>query len=164
MLIEIVQAFMTKIMDNGLGTFKSIYINKEQYVRGSLFASASTFFYLVGVKQVATSGWLVIGVMTFATFIGTLFPGIFMKKIEKDKTWTFNVMATSFEEGIEFADKIRELDNSYNIDINTTISYDINLNKVVSCSIDCPTKESSKIVLNLLPEDFSKKVNIPLEI
>ena len=50
------------------------------------------------------------------------------------------------------------------IDINTTISYDINLNKVVSCSIDCPTKEASRTVLDLLPEDFSKKVNIPITI
>ena len=95
MIIEIAQAFIVKIMDNGLSTFKSIYQNKEKFLLSAIFAAASQFFYLVGVRQVTSSnGVIIICTMTFATFVGTLFPGLFIKKIEKDKPWTFKITAS----------------------------------------------------------------------
>lgn len=160
MIIEILQAFFVKIMDNGLSTFKSIYQNKEKYIISALFASASQFFYLVGVKQVASgSGYVIISVMTFATFIGTLLPGIFMKKIEKDKPWTFEITASSFDKGIEFADELRKLD----LDVKTTVSYDTEVIKVISCKVKCSTKEHSRKVMKLLPDDFEYEVTVPLQ-
>lgn len=159
MIIEIVQAFMTKIMDNGLGTFKSIYLNKEQYFRGALFAAASTFFYLVGVKQVVTGGWVVIGVMTLATFVGTLLPGIFIKRTQRDRLWIFEITASSMEAGKEFADTLREL----NLAVKTEKVRNSDLNKVLSCSIYCNSKDESRIVKNLLPKDFKRNILVPIE-
>jgi hypothetical protein len=160
MIIEIIQAFMVKIMDNGLGTFKSIYLNKEKYFFGALFSAFSTYFYLIGVKQVTSdSGWLTIGVMTFATFVGTYWPGIFIRKIERDKLYIFEVTASSLEDGKKFADELREL----NLAVKTTISYDSDMIKVLTCKVYCATKHESSMVNELIPEEFRYHVYVPIE-
>ena len=160
MIIQIVQAFLVKIMDNSLGTFKTIYLNKEKYFFGAMFSAFSTFFYLIGVQQVAKdSGWLTISVMTFATFIGTYLPGFFIKRIERDKLWIFEITASSLEEGKKFADEIREL----NIAVKTTVSYDSDMNKVLTCKTYCSTKHESRIINELIPQKFHYHVYVPIE-
>lgn len=160
MIIQIVQAFIVKIMDNGLGTFKSIYLNKEKYFLGALFSALSTFFYLVGVVQVAKdSSYISIITMCIATFIGTLIPGLLIKKTERDKLWIFEITASSMEEGKEFADTLREL----NIAVKTEISYDSDKIKVLSCKSYCNTKEESKIVKSLIPDSFHHHVYVPIQ-
>lgn len=160
MIIEIVQAFIVKIMDNGLGTFKTIYLNKEKYLLGALFSSLSTFFYLLGVVQVAKdSGFISIVTMCVATFVGTYLPGIFLKKTERDKLYIFEITASSLKEGKEFADSLREL----NIAVKTDTARDSDLNKVLSCKAYCNNKNESRIVKELIPENFRHHVYVPLE-
>lgn len=153
-------AFILKILDNGLSTAKTIYINKERYVLGALLNAFSTFFYLVAIVQLTKDNSLEsIIAMCVATFIGTYLPGVLIKKSERDKLWIFDITASSFEEGKEFADIIRE----HNIAIKSYSSYDKDMNKVLSCKIYCSTKTESRIVNKFIPNKFKYNVYVPLE-
>jgi hypothetical protein len=151
MILGFIQAFVVKSMDNGLSTFKSIYINKEKYFLGAVYSTLSTLFYLIGVKQVANdSGYVTIVAMTIATFISTYLPGIYLKRKERDKLYIFEITASSLDAGKEFADTLREL----NIPVKTDTVRDTELIKVLSCKAYCSTKDESRIVKSLIPEDF----------
>lgn len=153
-------AFVLKILDNGLSTAKTIYINKERYALGALLSSFSTFFYLVAIVQLTKDNSLKsIIAMCVATYVGTYLPGLLIKKSERDKLWIFDITANSFDEGKEFADKIRE----HNIAIKSYSSYDSDMNKVLSCKIYCSTKTESRIVNKFIPNKFKYNVYVPLE-
>lgn len=152
-------AFALKILDNGLSTAKTIYINKEKYCLGALLNAFSTFFYLVAIVQLTKSNSLIsIIAMCLATFIGTYLPGLIIKKSERDKIYIFDVTASTLDKGKEFADTIR--DN--NIAIKTYSSYDTDMNKVLSCKIYCTSRHESRVVNNTIPQDFKYNVYVPL--
>lgn len=160
-LYMIIVVFMLKLIDNALSTVKTIYIHKEKYLLGGLFNSVSTFFYLIAIVQVTRSNdFFSIVSMCVATFIGTLLPGVIMKRSERDKLFIYDITASDLDEGKEFADIIRDS----NIAIKTYISYDCDLNKVLSCKVFCPTKNESKIVDQLLFDTgFKYNKYVPLE-
>lgn len=152
-------AFILKILDNGLGTAKTIYINKERYALGAFLNSFSTFFYLVAIVQLTKNNDMKsIIAMCVATFVGTYLPGLLIKKSERDKLWIFDVTANTLDRGKEFADIIR--DN--NIAIKTYTSYDTEMNKVLSCKIYCTSKNESRIVNSTIPQDFKYNVYVPM--
>lgn len=154
-----IQAFMLKLFDNALSTIKTIYLQKEKYVLGSIFNALSTFFYLIAVVQIAKSNDISsIIAMCVATFLGTLLPGIMIKKSERDKLYIYDVTAISFDEGKSFADEVRDT----NIAIKTYVSYDDELNKVLSCKIYCTTKNESSVIDKLIPTDFKYHVYVPV--
>lgn len=159
MITEVIISFVLKAIDNALGTFKTIYLQKERYVLGAIFNSFATFFYLMAIVQVAKSNNIYsIIAMCVATFIGTYLPGLFIKKSERDKLYIFDITADDFSTGKTFADVIR----SKNIAIKTTVSYDTEMNKVLSCKVYCSTKKESKTVNKLIPEKFKYHVYVPL--
>lgn len=160
-MLDLIKLFLFKALDNGLSTFKTIYIQKEKYFIGSLFNSFSTFFYLLGVIKI-TNSQSVSGIISVcvATFIGTLLPGVFIKHSEADKLYIYEITATSFNSGKKFADIIRK----YNISaIKTGIAYDNKMNKVLTCKIFCSTKEESKQIEKLIPKDFNYHVYVPIK-
>lgn len=160
LLIEILKAFFLKAIDNSFSTFKTIYLQKEEYLIGSIFNSVGTFFYLLGVVQIAKSNGLAsILSMCVATFIGTYIPGLIIKKSERDKLYIYEITASSFNEGKDFADTVREC----NIAVKTNISYDSEKSKVLTCKTYCSTKYESKIVNKLIPQHFHYHIYTPLE-
>lgn len=157
----ILMAFILKLIDNALSTAKTIYLHKERYVLGATLNSASTFFYLVAIVQVAKSNDMFsIIAMCIATFIGTLLPGLIMKKSERDKLFIYDITTDDLDRGKSFADLIRE----NNIAITTHVSYDSEMDKVLSCKVYCPTKIESRLVDDLLePTGFKYNKYIPLD-
>lgn len=154
-----IQAFMLKLIDNALGTAKTIYINKEKYFVGAVFNALSTFFYLIAIVQIAKSDSLSsIIAMCIATFIGTFLPGIIIKKSERDKLYIYDITADNFSSGAIFADKVKKK----NIPVKTYVSYDVNINKILSCKVYCTNKEESKIVNSLLPKEFKYHIYVPI--
>lgn len=153
-------AFVLKILDNGLSTAKTIYINKERYVLGALLSAFSTFFYLVAIVQLTKNNDMKsIIAMCVATFIGTYMPGLLIKRSERDRLWIFDVTADSLDKGKEFADKIRK----HNIAIKSYSSYDTDINKVLSCKVYCSTKSESRLVNKFIPKEFKYNIYVPLE-
>lgn len=158
-MIMIIQAFVLKLIDNGLATIKTIYLHKEKYFLGAVFNSLSTFFYLIAIVQIAKSNDIFsIIAMCLATFLGTYFPGIIIKKSERNKLFIFDVTADNLESGKEFADKIRDK----NIAIKSYITYNEDLEKVLSCKIYSNNRDESKTINKLIPQNFKYNVYVPL--
>lgn len=158
--MEILISFILKAIDNGLSTAKTIFINKEKYFIASLLNGFATFFYLFAIVQLTKSNniWNIIA-MCLATFIGTLLPGLLMKKTSRDKLYILDITSDTLTSGKKFADKVRH----NNIAIKTHKSYDNEMNKVLSCTVYCTTKEETKIVNSLIKPNFRYNVYVPLE-
>ena len=158
-LAMIIQAFFLKLIDNGLGTLKTIYIQKEKYTLSALFNAASTFFYLIAIVQVAKSNDIFsIIAMCVATFLGTLIPGLLIKKSERDKLYIYEITASDLEMGKIFADELRDT----NIAIHSHTTYDEDMNKVLICKVYCSTKKESRIVDMLIPDEFRYHIYVPV--
>ena len=159
-MIQLIQVFALKLADNALATIKTIYLQKERYVLGGIFNALSTFFYLVAVVQIAKSNDLLsIAAMCVATFLGTFLPGIAIKKSERDKLYIYEVTADTMKNGMRFADRIRKK----NIAIKTYISYDSEMNKVLSCKVYCTTRKESKTIKGMIPKGFKYHAYVPIE-
>lgn len=158
-LAMVVQAFILKLIDNGLSTLKTIFIQKEKYILGALSNAFSTLFYLIAIVQVAKSNDMFsIIAMCIATFLGTLIPGILIKKSERDKLYIYEITTTNFEAGKIFADELRDT----NIAIHAHTTYDEDMNKVLVCKVYCSTKEESRIIDTLIPSNFRYHVYVPV--
>lgn len=159
--MEILAVFLMKTIDNALSTAKTIFINKEKYMTGAILNGLSTFFYLIAIVQITKSNSLLsIISMCIATILGTYLPGFILKKSERDKLFIFDITADDFENGKVFADAVRNT----NIAIKSYITYDDDLNKVLSCKIYCINKNESTIINNLIPKTFRYNVYVPLEL
>ena len=158
--MELITIFIIKLFDNMLGTCKSVYLAKEQYIKASIFNALSTFFYFIAIVQLTkTNSLLSILAICLATFIGTYASGKLIRKQEGDRLYIFRITSDNLENGIKFADTVR--DN--NIAIHTTTGYDKSMNKTLFCEIYCTTKEESRIVTNLIPCEFKYHIQNPID-
>jgi hypothetical protein len=96
--------------------------------------------------------------MCAATFLGTLIPGIIIKKSERDKLFIYEITTSDLEEGKMFADELRDT----NIAIRSHTTYDEDMNKVLVCKVYCSTKRESKIVDMLIPNSFRYHIYVPV--
>lgn len=150
-MFSIIEVFILKLIDNMLATIKTVYMHKEKYFLSAIFNALSTFFYLIAIVKIAKSNDMFsIVAMCIATFIGTYLPGTLIKKSERDKLYIYDITTDNLDNGITFADNIRNV----NIAIKTYISYDSDMNKVLSCKIYSVSKDESKIVNDLIPKEF----------
>ena len=158
MYLNIFLQFIFKLLDNALGTVKTICINKDKHLFAALAASASNFFYLTTTKaMVKDDSDILVYVLCVAVFLGVYLPGTIFKKARPDSLYIFSITADTLENGINFADKIRSL----NIAIKTYSVYDSNMQKTLNCEIYCKTKEESTLVeKNILPH-FKYNIQIP---
>ena len=158
--MQIIVAFLLKLIDNALSTVKTIFLQKERYFLGAMFNALSTFFYLIAIVQIAKSNNLFsIVAMCIATFLGTYLPGILIKKSEREKLYIYDITANEFNAGKEFADEVRNT----NIAIKSYVSYDDELNKVLSCKVYCTTRKESIVINNLIPDTFKYHIYVPIE-
>lgn len=156
----ILYTFILKILDNGLSTVKTIFITKGNYFLAALFNAISTFFYLVAVVELTKSNnILAIISMCVATFLGTWWSGLLVRKTEKDKLFIFTITATSMEKGQEFADLVRQ----HNLAIRTAKTYNSKMVKTLNCEVFCKTKEDTKLLRSLIPDDFNYHMYVPKE-
>jgi len=156
--MEILVAFVLKMMDNALGTAKTIFLSKGKYHLGAFFSAFSTFFYLLAILHIAKSNNIYsIIAMCVATYIGTYIPGVIIKRTERDNLYIFHVTADNFDNAIVFKENI--LDE--NLAIQDYISYKDDV-KTIAFEIYCKTKKESKKVKDLIPRSFKYYINSPL--
>lgn len=152
-IIEILIAFGLKLMDNALGTAKTVYLAKERYLRGAVFGALSTYFYLVAIVRIAqSSSNAAIVAMCVATFIGTYIPGKLIKKSEKDRLYIYDITGNSFDISIKLADAIKE----NNIAVRTEVAYNQEVEKTLVLKVYCPTKNESSSVIDILNSEKFK--------
>lgn len=139
--------FLYKIMDNALSTLKNIYLHKQKYLLSSIFSASSTFFYMVAMVNAIkdNSLWSIIA-MCVATFLGSYIPAKAIEKREGDKLYVYEITTDEFEEGLLFANSIREM----NIPVKTNTIYNDKKEKVVEVKVFCNTKAESSMIKELI--------------
>lgn len=157
--MEILIVFILKLIDNTLNTMKNIFLIKEKFLVSSLFAALSTAIYMVMVMKMAkTDGLISIIVIFAATFIGTLIPGVAVKKTEKDKLFIYDITADNINNGKQFADILRES----NIATKTSIAYNNEMDKTLSIQAYCSNRYESRLVDENLRSTFKYNVYAPM--
>jgi ligand-binding sensor protein len=112
------------------------------------------------VRMAKSDGIFSIMAICAATFIGTLLPGLAVKKSEKEKLYIFDITADTMNSGKEFADILR----SSNIAIKTSVVYDTLMIKTLSIKAYCANKEESKMVNEVLSPAFKYNVYSPMSL
>jgi len=159
--MEILIVFLLKLLDNTLGTMKNIYLARGKFFFSSLLAALSTTIYMIAVVKMASSdGILSIVAICAATFIGTLVPGLAVKKSEKEKLYIFDITADTLHSGKEFADILR----SENIAIKTSVVYDNTMIKTLSIKAYCTSRKESKMVNEIIYPAFKYNVYAPMSL
>ena len=94
-------------------------------------------------------------IVALATTIGSLISFYISKKFEKDQVWIFDITPDTNENGKEFADNIRE----NNMPIMTYIGFGTSKEKVLCSKIYSHSKEHSKLIQELIPNDFTYHIS-----
>ena len=152
-----ITVFLMKLADCALSTMKTVFLCKNRFFISSVLNSiAAVLFILVADSMSATpedKKIFISFVIFLANFIGSYFPPKLMEKFESDKLFIYMISAKDFERGKIFSDKLRDL----NIPVSTTVIYNQETEKSLSCHAYCSTRNESKIVDNVLKE-FSEDV------
>lgn len=160
-VMEILMVFILKLIDNTLNTMKNIFLIRERFFVSSLLAALSTTVYMVTVMKMAKSDGIISIIAIFtATFIGTLIPGVAVKKTEKDKLYIYDITADNIDSGKEFADILREA----NIATKTSIAYNKEMYKTLSIQAYCSNKEESRMVNDNISPAFKYNVYAPMNL
>ena len=157
--MEIILVFLFKICDNALATAKTVFVSKGKYLTGAMFNAFSFLFYTIAFSKALkddSPGTTI--AMCLAVFLGTYLTGSLIKKSERERLFIFDITSDTFENGIAFADELRE----HNLAIKTYITYDSNLIKTLSCKVYCTTKTESALVDSLIKKDFKYNKTIPV--
>lgn len=159
--MEILIVFLLKLMDNMLNTMKNIFLIKEKFLLSSLLAALSTAIYMIMVMKMAKSDGIISIIAIFAaTFIGTLVPGVAVKKTEKDKLYIFDITADNLDSGKEFADILKDA----NITTKTSIAYNNVMDKTLSIKAYCSNREESRLVNDNISPTFKYNVYAPIDL
>ena len=145
------ELFILKLLDGVLGTVKSIFMLKNKGFLSALANGVSSFFYFTMmvklIKVNSTSGIILI---SCATFLGTYIPILIAERMEKEKVYVFNITPDTNETGKDFADQVRDT----NIPVLTYKGYNKSMELVLCCKIFSQSKEQSRLIENMMPENF----------
>lgn len=143
--------FLCKIADNALSTLKSIYLQKGRYLLSSMFNAIGTFFYMVAIVNAVKDNSLnSIISMCIATFLGSYLPAKLVEKMERDKLYVYDITSSSFEEGLELIDELKNL----NVPFKSATIYNDKVEKVMEIKVFCSTKIESAMIKDILDEDY----------
>lgn len=151
--------FSFTLLNNIFATCRTIFVAKEKYWLSSLAAGISCLFNSLALIKAVSSGNLIeISAMCIGTFIGNLIPGLIIKKTEKEKMYIFDITSDTLENGMSFAETIRDL----NIPIRTTKVHNMQNEKTIVCKVYCQSKEESRIVKENIPNTFIWTIHVPI--
>ena len=149
--------FGLKLLDCTFNTFKTVYMYKNKYMLSAALNTISNVFYLIAIVQIAkaTDGLYGIIAVALATFLGTWAPAAFLKKMEPDKMFVYEITSTTMENGKEYADKEKlKTENKYN-ELNQLITTKTD-DLIVTNEYNAEGLRISKEVKNIVTvQDFS---------
>ena len=143
--------FGLKLLDCTFNTFKTVYMYKNKYMLSAALNTISNVFYLIAIVQIAkaTDGIYGIVAVALATFLGTWAPAEFLKRMEPDKLFVYEITSTTMENGKEYADFL--MDN--NIPIKTNKTY-AKRKKVLTIKVFSESKNNSTFIEDTIPDGF----------
>lgn len=152
-IINLVVVFVIKVIDNILGTSKTLLIQKNKSFLASLsvIISQVIFYKLIDVASNG-DGDLMIYVIAVASGIGTYLALFISNKFSKDRTYVNVILNDNKDAMIELRDWLKE----QKITNLTTDGYTKDWKKTLAITAYAETKEQSKLIDNYLRESEYK--------
>jgi hypothetical protein len=149
-----ISVFLMKFMDCALSTTKTVFLVKNQFFVSSILNSLSAALFIFVADAMANAPadqklWIAV-VVFLANLTGGYFPPKLIDRFEDDKLFVYIVTPDSFDSGKELADSLR----AHNIPVSTNITYDTNLNKVLSVKAYAQSRQESKIISRHLDDSM----------
>lgn len=136
--------FGMKLADSMLATMKSVFTYQGREYWAMFAVTGSQLVYLLLVTQMTNTvaSFVVVGIAVMAgQFLGMRMG----EKMRKESVWRIDSIVL-FNEGIEFADKLKEL----NIPCTTTTAY-MNGNKVLKVTAYAENRSQTSLVKSQIP-------------
>lgn len=142
--LYLVILFFAKVLDNTLGTAKTILVQRNQSVLAGIALGLSNFIYLSITKNiVSTNSTLALVVVSIASGVGCCLAIFFNNRFSKDRTYV-NIIMSDNRDAMK---ELRDFLASHHITNTATDSYTLNWDrKTITITAYADTKAQSKLI------------------
>lgn len=148
-----VSLFLIKVLDNILGTIKSIATYKEQKILSSVLVVISQLiFYLVVSEVISDNSILVILIVSVSSGIGNYLAFVLNDKFKSDSKWTMVLTSSDVEDVKSFCAYLTE----HNIKHIANSGYNRAMEKTIHIIAFSKTKAESRLIEEYLKTSNSK--------
>lgn len=143
-IVYLVALFIAKVVDNALGTTKTIMIQRSRWVIAGFAVIVSDFIYFwITKKVVSTDNSIAMLVVAVAGGVGCSLACFVNEKLSKDRTYVNVIMSDDIGEMKNFRDFLAE----HHITNVATDSYTLNWNdKTITITAYAETKAESRLI------------------
>lgn len=152
MLINMGIVFLVKVIDNILGTAKTILIQRNKAILSSITVIITNIIFYKLIDAVNTGGELTIYVIAIASGLGTLLALVISNKFSKDRIYVNVIM----NDDKKVMTRFREFLKDNKITNLTTDAYTKDFKKTLSITAYAETKEQSKLIDQFIKEQDTK--------
>lgn len=151
-IIYLVALFIAKVVDNALGTTKTIMIQRSRWVIAGVAVVLSDFIYFSITKRVITAdNSLAMLVVSFAGGVGCSLACFVNEKLSKDRTYVNVIMSDDLEEMKRFRDFLAD----HHITNVASDSYTLNWDKKTITAY-AETKADSRLINQFIDDSSAK--------
>lgn len=144
--------FLAKVLDNALGTAKTILVQHNRSVLAGIALGLSNFIYFLITKNIVESdGVLSIVIVSVASGVGCCLAIAFNNHFSKDKTYVNVILSDNVDEMMALRDFLA----TNKITNVVSDSYDRDWKKVLSITAYPETKDESKLI-----DEYVKNSNV----
>ena len=153
-IIYLVALFIAKVVDNALGTTKTIMIQRSRWVIAGFAVIVSDFIYFwITKKVVSTDNSIAMLVVAVAGGVGCSLACFVNEKLSKDRTYVNVIMSDDLEEMKHFRDFLAK----HHITNVAADSYTLNWDaKTISITAYPETKAESRLINDYIAGSSTK--------
>lgn len=141
--VLLVILFFAKVLDNALGTAKTILVQHNKSIMAGVALGLSNFIYFCITKNIVESDGLIsIVIVSIASGVGCCLAIAFNNRFSKERTYVNVIMSDDIEEMRRLRDFLAE--NKITNVVND--SYDLNWEKTLSITAYAETKDQSRLI------------------
>ena len=145
--------FIIKVIDNILGTIKSIATYKEQKILSSILVIISQLiFYLVVSQVISDNSLLAILIVAVSSGLGNYIAFVLNDKFKKDVKWTMIITSDDVDDVKKFCAYLTE----HNIKHISNDGYDRTMERTIHIIAFSKTKDESRLIEKYLETTDSK--------
>ena len=158
-ILHLALLFGAKVLDNALGTAKTILIQRGRCILAGVSLAVSNYIYYCITKSIVNSdGNLAIIAVSIASGVGCCFAVAVSNKLSKDRIYV-NVIMSDNKEAMQ---SLRDFLAEHHITNVTTDSYTRDWNKkTITVTAYAETKDESKLINSYLensPQKFKRVI------
>ena len=152
-IVYFIILFFAKVVDNALGTAKTILVQNNRSILAGIALALSNFIYFLITKDVVTSDSMTsLIIVSIASGIGCWLAIMFNDKFSKDRTYVNVIMSDDKDSMMELRDFLA----ANKITNIISDSYDRNWEKTLSITAYAETKEQSRLIDKYLQNHETK--------